>query len=400
MPRLEIQSRVEFPGFRLAVDTGLPLEGITGLFGPSGHGKSTLLRVIAGLQHRSRGRLAFDGEIWQDDRRRIFLPPHRRGVGFVFQDAGLFPHLTVRGNLRYAEQRAPAARPELAFERVVGFLDLGRLLDRRPAGLSGGERQRVAIGRALLTQPRLLMMDEPLSALDLKRKAEIIPYIERLRAETAVPVLYVTHSIEELSRVAGSVVLLSEGQVAAVGSIEEIMQRLDLHPLTGRFEAGSVLDARVLGHDRKYALTVLEIAGQQLRMPEVAAPAGSSLRIRVRARDVALALGKPREISIRNVLSGRIAAIEVEAGAFAEVSVDIGGPLLRARITRESVDALGLAPPRPVFALIKSVALDRRLLASSSHDQSSRAGSPTAQAPEQEASTNLEPAWTTRAPRA
>jgi len=361
--RLEVTSEVDFPGFRLAVDSRLPLDGIVGLFGPSGHGKSTLLRAIAGLERGTRGRIALNGEVWQDDGRQLFVPPHRRGVGYVFQDARLFPHLSVRGNLRFGERRAPSAvRPRLALDRVIDMLDLGPLLRRRPAGLSGGERQRVAIGRALLAAPRLLLLDEPLSALDLRRKAEIIPYIERLRDDLALPVIYVTHSLDELSRLARTIILLSEGRIVAIGGVQEITQRLDLQPLTGRFEAGSVLDARVVGQDRRYAMTVLEVAGQILRMPEVDAPPRSTLRLRVRARDVALALTAPQKISIRNMLRGRIAAIDLEPGAFAEISVDLGGPLLRSRITREAADELGLAVSTPVFALIKSVALDRRLL--------------------------------------
>ncbi|MGH6913618.1 MAG: TOBE domain-containing protein, partial [Geminicoccales bacterium] len=250
---------------------------------------------------------------------------------------------------------------------------LGPLLHRRPWTLSGGERQRVALGRALLTAPRLLLLDEPLSALDLRRKAEIIPYIERLRDELAVPMIYVTHSLDELSRLVRNVALMSEGRIVAVGPLQETMQRLDLQPMTGRFEAGSVLEAQVRGHDRRYALTLLEVAGQALRMPQIDAPAASTVRVRVRARDVAIALTPPEGVSIRNVMAGRIAAVEAEPGAFAEVAIDLGGPLLRARITREAVDELALAQGRPVFALVKSVALDRRLLAPSARPAADRA---------------------------
>jgi molybdate transport system ATP-binding protein len=373
MIRLEVESELDFPGFRLAASACLPLDGIMGLFGPSGHGKSTLLRIVAGLERGSRGRIAQGGEIWQDDARGLFVPSHRRGVGYVFQDARLFPHLSVRGNLRFAERRAPAAGPGLGFGNIADMLDLAPLLPRRPWTLSGGERQRVALGRALLTAPRLLLLDEPLSALDLRRKAEIIPYIERLRDELAVPIIYVTHSLDELSRLVRNVALMSEGRIVAVGPLQETMARLDLQPMTGRFEAGSVLEARVEGHDRRYALTLLEVAGQALRMPEIDAAPGSTVRLRVRARDVAIALHPPEGISIRNVMAGRIAAVEAEPGPFAEVAIDLGGPLLRARITRESVDELALVPGRPVFALVKSVALDRRLLAPSARPAADRA---------------------------
>jgi molybdate transport system ATP-binding protein len=373
MIRLEIESELDFPGFRLAASARLPLDGIMGLFGPSGHGKSTLLRVVAGLERGSRGRIALGGEVWQDDAQGRFVEPHRRGVGYVFQDVRLFPHLSVRANLRFAERRAPAAGPGLAFDHIAEMLDLGPLLPRRPSTLSGGERQRVALGRALLTRPRLLLLDEPLSALDLRRKAEIIPYIERLRDELAVPIVYVTHSLDELSRLVRNVALMSEGRIVAVGPLQETMARLDLQPMTGRFEAGSVLEARVQGHDRRYALTLLEVAGQALRMPEIDAAPGATVRVRVRARDVAIALTRPEGVSIRNVMAGRIAAVEVEPGPFAEVAIDLGGPWLRARITRESVDELALAPGRSVFALVKSVALDRRLLAPSARPVADRA---------------------------
>jgi molybdate transport system ATP-binding protein len=373
MIRLEVESELDFPGFRLAASACLPLDGIMGLFGPSGHGKSTLLRIVAGLERGSRGRIAQGGEIWQDDARGLFVPPHRRGVGYVFQDARLFPHLSVRGNLRFAERRAPAAGPGLGFGHIADMLDLAPLLPRRAWTLSGGERQRVALGRALLTAPRLLLLDEPLSALDLRRKAEIIPYIERLRDELAVPIIYVTHSLDELSRLVRNVALMSEGRIVAVGPLQETMARLDLQPMTGRFEAGSVLEARVRGHDPRYALTLLEVAGQALRMPRIDAAPGSTVRLRVRARDVAIALSPPGGISIRNVMAGRIAAVEVEPGAFAEVAINLGGPLLRARITREAVDELALAPGRPVFALVKSVALDRRLLVPSARPAADRA---------------------------
>ena len=372
MIQLEVDSELDFPGFCLAASARLPLDGIIGLFGPSGHGKSTLLRVISGLERGSRGRIALGGEVWQDDAHRRFVEPHRRGVGYVFQDARLFAHLSVRGNLRFAERRAPAVGPGLAFDHIAEMLDLGPLMQRRPSTLSGGERQRVALGRALLTAPRLLLLDEPLSALDLRRKAEIIPYIERLRDELAVPIIYVTHSLDELSRLVRNVALMSEGRIVAVGPLQETMARLDLQPMTGRFEAGSVLEARVQGHDRRYALTLLEVAGQALRMPRIDAAPGSTVRLRVRARDVAIALSPPGGISIRNVMAGRIAAVEAEPGAFAEVAIDLGGPWLRARITREAVDDLALAPGRPVFALVKSVALDRRLLAPSARPAADR----------------------------
>jgi molybdate transport system ATP-binding protein len=362
MPALELQSRVVFPGFRLTVDLELPLDGITGLFGPSGSGKSTVLRVIAGLERQSRGGVALAGEVWQDDARGLFTPPHRRGVGYVFQDARLFPHLSVAGNLRYGWRRVPPGERRIAFDLVVDVLELQPLLERGPGSLSGGEAQRVAIGRALLASPRLLLMDEPLSALDHARKAEILPYIERLRDEVGLPVVYVSHAIEEVTRLASSLVLLSEGAVAATGPVQSVMERLDLRPLTGRFEAGAVLDARVIRHEHAYALTVLQVAGHELRVPEIGSPLGSTSRVRIRARDVALSLRRPEAISIRNIIKGTIAACRLEDGPFVEVTVDIGGPLLLARITWDALADLDLRPGQEVFALIKTVAIDRRSL--------------------------------------
>ncbi len=363
MPELGLDCTLGFPSFRLELAERLPLTGITGLFGPSGTGKSTLLRVIAGLEQRARGRVSWAGECWQDDRRGLFVPPHRRGVAMVFQDSRLFNHLDVAGNLRYAWRRAPRGltRPDLG--QVVAALDLERLLSRLPATLSGGECQRVAIARAVLSAPRLLLMDEPLAALDSGRKREILPYIERLPAAFGLPVIYVTHAIDELTRLADDVALMGQGRMLVHGTVSEIMARSDLQPLTGRFEAGAVLDTRVAGHDDRYALTLLDLAGQTLKVPHLAEPLGSSLRIRIRARDVALALERPRGISIRNILEGRIETVEVEAGAFAEVTVALAPPLrLRARVTRETVAELGLQPGVAVCALVKSIALDRRTL--------------------------------------
>jgi molybdate transport system ATP-binding protein len=246
---------------------------------------------------------------------------------------------------------------------VVEALDLAPLLDRATGALSGGERQRVAIGRTLLSRPQLLLMDEPLAALDLRRKAAILPYIERLPEMFGVPILYVTHAIGELTQISQTMILLSEGQVSAVGPVAELMERLDLYPMTGRFEAGVVLDARVTGHDSVYRLTDLDVAGQQMIVPAIEMPVDSMLRLRIRARDVSLAIQPPAGISIRNVLKGTIAEIAEEPDtAFAEALVDLGGAHLRARLTRKSVRDLSLAVGRPVFALIKSVAIDRRMI--------------------------------------
>jgi molybdate transport system ATP-binding protein len=359
---LAVQRR--FQSFTLAVDENLALDGITAMFGPSGSGKTTLLRIIAGLDRDATGRVVLGDDVWQDDARGVFVPPHKRGVGYVFQDARLFSHLSVAENLRYAERRSRAQPLRIGYDDVVAALDLAPLLDRRPAGLSGGEQQRVAIGRTLLTRPRLLLMDEPLAALDARRKAAILPYVERLPEAFGVPIIYVTHAIAEATQISARMVLLSAGRVSAMGSVTEVMERLDLYPMTGRFEAGAVLATRVVGHDPSFMLTSLDLAGQRIVIPALDLPPGTEVRLRIRARDVTLATEKPGRISIRNILSGMVAEIAEEADtAYAEVLVDLGGAHIRARLTRHAVADLALAPGRPVFALIKSVAIDRRMIA-------------------------------------
>lgn len=365
---LGLHASLALGDFRLTVARDFALSGITALFGASGSGKTTLLRTVAGLAPRARGRVTFGDEVWQNDATGAFLAPHQRGVGYVFQDARLFPHLSVAGNLRFAERRAPAGNGGIRFDDVVAALELGPLLGRRVDVLSGGERQRIAIARTLLTRPRLLLMDEPLAALDVRRKAEILPHIERVAALFGIPVVYVTHSVEEVVRLAGRMIVMADGDVVAEGPVAEIYERLDLQPLTGRFEAGVVLAARVRDHDRAYTLTRLDVAGQDLVMPMIDLPAGSEVHVRIRARDVALATRRPGDISIRNILAGRIAEIVEEPDtAYAEVLVVLDGSKageghLRARVTRRSVADLGLVPGSPVFALVKSVSFDRRIL--------------------------------------
>lgn len=359
---LTLRSKIRFPEFTAAIDVSAPLSGIVGLFGPSGHGKTTMLRLAAGLERGAETYVECNGEVWQDDAKGIFVPPHRRRTGFVFQDTRLFPHLTAGGNLDYAARRANGERSEPSKAQIVDMLDLGALLHRRVAELSGGEAQRVAIGRALAARPSLLFMDEPLSALDLRRKMEILPYIERLRDEMALPILYITHSIDELSRLADHVLLIQNGTVAAQGAVPEVMQRMDLGPMLGRFEAGVILEGPVVAQDAEFAMTEIAIGGQKLRMPGIEAEIGTIVRIRVRARDVSIAIEEPRGISIRNALRARISEVYEEEGAFAEVLMDLEGTGLRSRITRESVIKLGLEPGRPVYALIKSSAVDRRLI--------------------------------------
>ncbi len=362
---LEIDVRVEFEAFGLQVEQAIPAAGVTAVFGPSGSGKTTLLRSLLGFEARSRGRVALDGDLWLDSGRGIRIPPHRRPVGCTFQDGRLFPHLDVGGNLGYADRRstpAPVAAAPITRDDVVDALDLAPLLDRRPDTLSGGERQRAALGRALLSRPRLLLLDEPLSALDRQRKEEILPYLLALHPRFGIPTLYVSHAVDEVALLADRILVLAEGRVQAFGGTVEVLEHLDLTSLTERFQAAAVLEAGVEAHDGEYRLTWLDLDGQRLSVPRIEHLAvGESARLLVRSRDVSLATERPSPTSIRNVLSGVLVALDQdESTAFAEATVDLGSHRLRARITRASAVELGLAVGLPVFALLKSVSLDTR----------------------------------------
>ena len=351
---LELDITARLGAFDLEAALTLPMDGITAVFGPSGGGKTTLLRMIAGFE-TARGRIALCGERWLDSARRIDLPPHRRSVGCVFQDARLFGHLRVRGNLLYAARRARDGGA--TFDEVVTALDLAPLLSRRVAELSGGERQRVALARSLLTHASLLLLDEPMSALDAERKADILSYLETL----SVPMLYVSHAVDEVALLAERTLVLADGRVRAFGATKEILERLDIQSITGRFEAGALVRARVVEHDPQYHLTTLDVDGQRIVMPMAARlAAGDFARVRVRARDVALATTRPRDLSIRNVLSGTlIELVREEDSPFAEALVEIGDQHLRARITRASADDLGLNVGGSVYALVKSATFDQ-----------------------------------------
>ena len=331
---------------------------VTALFGRSGSGKTTVLNAIAGLVRPQRGRIAL-GETLFFDGSGSGLPVRRRRIGYVFQEGRLLPHLSVRQNLVYGRFFTARRERYADFDRIVRLLDLEHLLARRPHGLSGGEKQRVAIGRALLASPRILLMDEPLASLDTPRKAEILYYIERLRDELRVPIVYVSHAIDEVVRLADTVVLLSDGRVAAAGTVTEMAGRLELRQYLGRFEGGAVIEARVAEHDLDMGLTRLAFPGGELHAPDVEALVGATVRVRVRARDVSLALSRPMDASFLNVLAGTVSAIGAETGASVDVQLDISGTPLIARITRKSVAALALAPGTRAFALIKAVAIDR-----------------------------------------
>jgi molybdate transport system ATP-binding protein len=356
---LRASVRLPLGEFRLDLVMSAPARGVTALFGASGAGKTMALRCIAGLARAPQGLVSMDGECWQDESRGIFMPPHKRDCGFVFQEASLFPHFSVLGNLRYGWARVPRRARRFTLERTVELLGIGPLLERRPATLSGGERQRVAIARAVLASPRLLLMDEPLASLDAARKAELLGYIERLRDEMQLPIVYVSHAIDEVVRLAETLVVMSGGSVLASGSVVDLASRLDLRPYLGRFEAGSVIEARVAGHDPAYGLTRLRFDGGELLAPDVGSPEGERLRVRIRARDVSLALSRPRDASFLNILHGTVVEIEAGAGPSADVVLAVGAVRLAARITRKSIDTLGLAPGKPVYALVKSVAIDR-----------------------------------------
>ncbi|HYL90747.1 MAG TPA: molybdenum ABC transporter ATP-binding protein [Burkholderiales bacterium] len=332
--------------------------GITALFGRSGAGKTTVLGLIAGLKRSHRGRIAVDGRVLYDSSRNVDLPPHRRRVGYVFQEGRLLPHLTVRQNLLYGRFFFPHGR--MAFEQAVTLLGLESLLARRPGTLSGGEKQRVAIGRALLADPAVLLLDEPLASLDAPRKAEILYYIERLRDDVKVPIVYVSHSLDEVVRLADSIVVLSEGRVVGSGEVREMMGRAELRPYLGRQEGGAVIEARVAEQDLQSGLARLDFAGGALEIPDVEALVGERVRVRIRARDVSLALTRPDGLSIRNILAGTVVRLATEEGPSLDIELDVGGTPLIARITRRSALDLGLRPGLAVFALLKSVSIDRR----------------------------------------
>lgn len=356
---LEVRFEVNLPGFRLNVDEAIALDGVTAVFGPSGGGKSTLLRAIAGFERPARGRIVHAGSVWFDAARNANVATHRRPVGLMFQDARLFPHLDVAGNLTYAQRRNRTA-PGFGRQAVVEALDLAPLLERRVATLSGGERQRVALGRTLLRGPRLLLLDEPLAALDRNRKAEILPYLERIPQQFHVPTLYVSHDIDEVAALADRMLVLVNGRVQMHDSAAAAFARLDLQPFTGRFEAGVVLEGQVTDHDQRLHLTHLDVGGDALTMPLTErVPPGAMLRVRVRARDVALAVARPEGLSIRNVLPGTVTELIGDAApGFVEVVVQLRGAQVRARITLAAVEALALEAGSEVFALIKSVSFE------------------------------------------
>ncbi|OYX45368.1 MAG: molybdenum ABC transporter ATP-binding protein [Rhodobacterales bacterium 32-67-9] len=352
MTTIDLDIAVQLSDFKLEIDRRIPLSGLTALFGPSGAGKSTLLRVIAGFEHGA-GRVAFGDEVWEDGRR--FVPPHRRRIATVFQDPRLFRHLDVRGNLAYAARRAGQVQ---AVPAMIDRFGLSPLSGRRTDTLSGGEAQRVALARALLTAPRLILMDEPLSALDHARRLEIFPYIEELRDEAKVPILYVSHVQSEVARLAGHMLTLAGGRITGFGPTTDILGDPVLAPGLGGEEPGSLIAATVSGITED-GLCALDFPGGTILTTQRLGAAGARVRLFVRARDVLLSRERPEGLSALNILPAVVSSITDAGPASADVALDCGGTGLRARITRRSAAALGLEPGVPCHAILKSVALAR-----------------------------------------
>jgi molybdate transport system ATP-binding protein len=355
---IQARFKLAWPGFSLDVDLDLPARGVTALFGQSGSGKTTLLRCMAGLERASQGRLVVNGEVWQDDTGRAgaWLPTHQRPLGYVFQEASLFPHLTVLGNLRYGMRRASSAQ-QSSLDQAIELLGIGHLLERKPDRLSGGERSRIGIARALAVSPRLLLMDEPLAALDLKRKQEILPYLERLHRELDIPVIYVSHAPDEVARLADHLVVMDAGRAVAAGPLSETLARLDL-PIQLGEDVGVVLDAVVAERDQQWHLARVEFAGGSLWVRDAGHALGQAVRVRILARDVSIALAPISGISIQNCLR---ATIEEMAGdhhpALSLLRLKVGTSPLLARLTQRAAAELGLATGMAVWAQIKAVAL-------------------------------------------
>lgn len=363
---LQVRLSVPYPAFELNIDLDLPGNQVTALFGPSGSGKTTCLRAVAGLERmrsqrddqggRGNTLIKVNGDVWQDDANGVFVPPHLRALGYVFQEASLFAHLSVAQNLKFGQSRVPQDQRRVSLDQAVELLGIGHLLTRKPQTLSGGERQRVAIARALATSPRLLLMDEPLAALDAKRKAEVLPYLETLHRELAIPILYVSHAVDEVARLADHLVLLEAGRAVASGPTATLMTRLDLSMAQGD-AAGAVIHATVVGHDPDYHLTQARFAGGEFSIPQQALEIGHALRIRVQARDVSLTLEKQAGTSIQNIMPVTITALALEGSGQVMVRLDAAGTPLLARLTARSVDMLKLEAGKRVFAQIKGVAI-------------------------------------------
>jgi molybdate transport system ATP-binding protein len=357
---IDIALRHRFAGFELDAAFRVEKPGITALFGPSGAGKTTIVNAVAGLFRPQDGRIAIDGRVVFDKSAGIDVPPRLRRIGYVFQEARLFPHMSVEKNLRFGWRRAAQQASEDEFEHVVDMLGLESLLSRKPAKLSGGEKGRVALGRALLASPTLLLLDEPLAALDAARKAEIFPYLERLRDEARLPMIYVTHSVDEVTRLADELILVKAGRIAAQGLVFDLLPDLEFADLSGTPSFGAVFEAIVTAQRDDDRLTILAYQGGELIVSRIIRPLGTRLRVRLRAEDVMIARLRPREISANNVLEAVIVSLRSDDDGHADAQLRSGGVKLVARITRASVARLGLAPGMAVFVIVKSVIVDLR----------------------------------------
>ena len=361
---LSVNITKAFGSFRLETQFEVEEGSITAIFGKSGAGKTSTINAIAGLTRPDVGVIQIGNTTLFDQNLRINLPIYKRQIGYVFQDDRLFPHMTVRNNLIYGTPKNRDVANSLNLTDITGLLELAPLLERRPRTLSGGEKQRVAIGRALLSNPKLLLMDEPLASIDVQHRFEILPFIQKVREKTGITIIYVTHALEEVIFIADQIILLSEGRVTAQGTVEEIMSRLDLHPMTSRFDAGAVISAIYSGYDREFDLGELSFDGGTLRIAGLNAEIGIHLRAHIRARDVSLMLDKPKDTSVLNVFKGELIEIRHEEGPQLDLLINIGTPLI-ARITRKSLNDLNLDIGSKVYAMIKAVAIDRRTLGNS-----------------------------------
>ncbi len=353
---VEIALKHDFPGFALDLAFALPRPGVTALFGVSGAGKTTVVNAIAGTFRPHQGRIVINSHVVLDTDAGIFVPPAARRAGYVFQDARLFPHMSVENNLLFGWRRAPVKASTADIEHVIALLGLRHLLHRHPRALSGGEKGRVALGRALLSSPDILLLDEPLASLDAQRRGEILPYLERLRDDAKLPMLLVSHALDEVARLADDIVVLKAGRKAAEGSVFDVLTGLELPALAGAPPAGAVVAATVTAQ-RDDGLTVLSFDGGTLAVTRLDRPAGTRTRLRVRAEEIMLALEEPRGISANNILSARVIALAA-LGTQTDVQLACGATRLVARITNASAARLGLAPGKPVYAIVKSVTVD------------------------------------------
>ena len=356
---LTVQLSHQIGSFALDITFEQPSSGLTALFGPSGAGKTVTINAIAGLTKPDAGKIELNGTTLFSSDTSINLSPHKRRIGYVFQDARLFPHLSIKANLLFGAKRSPRPPEQKVIDHMIELLEIGHLMNRYPANLSGGEKQRVAIGRALLSSPDLLLLDEPMAALDHRRKEEIMRLIETIRDESKSPILMVSHSISEVTRLADTMILLDQGKVAAFGKVEDLMSRLDLFPLTGRHEAGSLLTGKVIAHDENLGMSVVLINKEKLWTPRIDRQIGQETRLHIHAQDVMISLEKPQGISANNILPGTVHDWRKDGKFHVEMQLECDGTVLLARITQRSWERLALQKGMPVFAIVKSVTLLR-----------------------------------------